>query len=208
MLRFSGIIMVIVLTGCVACSSRNTFEEAVKTAVNRQMETYPKSTLKDLYKNFFQDRFGPGHLVRDTASSGDYLRYELSSFDRASGAYYEPAGWEGNYYRVNLSVIKENLVPYDVYFDAFVRSVNGITPPTVEAWAKEWRDIDAVIQKMNLSLAGCDADRREIFSLLEQGKYVMHHSKTFEENYNPHYRIMEKSVFEKEIKPFLPDVAR
>ncbi|MDR2680229.1 MAG: hypothetical protein LBC47_05400, partial [Tannerella sp.] len=140
-------------------------------------------------------------------SSGNYLRYELSSFEQAGGAYYEQAGWEGNYYRVNLSIIKENLVPYEVYFDAFVRSVNGITPPTVEEWAREWRDIDAVIQKMNLSLAECDCDRREIFKLLEQGEYVMHHSKTFEENYNPHYRIMEKSIFEKEIKPFLPDAA-
>jgi hypothetical protein len=169
------------------------------------MGDYPKSTLKDLYKNFFQDRFGPGHLILDTASSANYLRYELTSFDRASGAYYEPTGWEGNYFRVNLSVIKENLVPYDVYFDAFVRSVNGITPPAVEEWAKEWHDIDAVIQKMNLSLADDEIDRQEIFSMLEQGEYVVHHSKSFEENHSPHYRIMEKSIFEREIKPFLPE---
>ncbi|MDR1603172.1 MAG: hypothetical protein LBS42_12225 [Tannerella sp.] len=203
MLRFR-IIMAAAWTCCLACNTQNTFEDAVKTAVIRQIEDYPKSTLKDLYKNFFQDRFGPGHLVQDTASSGNYLRYELASFDRASGAYYEPTGWEGNYFRVNLSTIKENLVPYDVYFDAFVRSVNGITPPSTEEWTKEWHDIDAVIQKMDLSLADFETDRREIFSKLEQGEYVMHHSKPFEENYSPHYRIMEKSIFEKEIKPFLP----
>jgi hypothetical protein len=208
MLRFSALLMAITLAACAACDARRPFEEAVKTAVNRQLETYPKSTLKDLYKNFFQDRFGPGHLVRDTASAGDYLRYELSLFGRSTGAYYEPAGWEGNYYRVNLSLIKENIVPYDAYFDAFLRSVNGITPPTVEEWAKEWRDIDAIIQKMNVSLADYDADRREIFGMLERGEYVAHHSKTFEEHYAPHYRIMEKSIFEKEIKPFLPDAVR
>jgi hypothetical protein len=205
MLRFKGIIMIAAWTCCLACNTQNAFEDAVKSAVIRQMQDYPQSTLKDLYKNFFQDRFGPGHLVQDTAASGNYLRYELASFDRASGAYYEPTGWEGNYFRVNLSIIKENLVPYDVYFDAFVRSVNGITPPPVEEWAKEWRDIDAVIQKMNLSLAHCEADRQEIFSKLEQGEYVMHHSKPFEENYSPHYRIMEKSIFEREIKPLLPE---
>ncbi|MDR1332721.1 MAG: hypothetical protein LBK07_11545 [Tannerella sp.] len=209
MLRFSGIIMVAMwMMGCVACNSQSTFDGAVEAAVHRQLETYPKSTLKDLYKNFFQDRFGPGHLVQDTASSGSYLRDELSSFDRTSGAYYEPAGWEGNYCRVNLSVVKENLVPYDVYFDAFVRSVNGIAPPSVEEWAKEWHEIDAIIQKMNLSLTDCDVDRKEIFNMLEQGEYVAHHSKTFEENYSPHYRIMEKSIFEKEIRPFLPDAVK
>jgi hypothetical protein len=197
--------MIAAWTCCFACNTQNTFEDAVKTAVIKQMQDYPESTLKDLYKNFFQDRFGPGHLVQDTASSGNYLRYELASFDRVSGAYYEPTGWEGHYLRVNLSIIKENLVPYDVFFDAFVRSVNGITPPSTEEWAKEWRNIDAVIQKMDLPLAHCEADRQEIFNKLEQGEYVMHHSKTFEENYSPHYRIMEKSIFEKEIKPLLSE---
>lgn len=39
-----------------------------------QMKTYPKSTLKDLYKNFFQDKFGPGHIISDTTSAGKFLK--------------------------------------------------------------------------------------------------------------------------------------
>lgn len=35
------------------------FEASVRTAVERQLQQYPKSTLKDLYKNFFQDIYGP-----------------------------------------------------------------------------------------------------------------------------------------------------
>jgi hypothetical protein len=190
---------------CAACSRQAAFEDAVKVAVNRQMATYPQSTLKDLYKNFFQDRFGPGHLIGDTVASGNYLRRELASFDRISGAYYEPTGWEGRYYRVNLSVLKENLVSYNVYFDAFVRSVNEIKPPTVKEWEKEWVDIDAVIKEMNLTLPNYEVDRQEIFNLLKEGAYVMHHSKQFEDHYTPHYRIMEKTIFENEIKPFLPE---
>lgn len=169
------------------------------------MTTYPQSTLKDLYKNFFQDRFGPGHLIPDTAASGDYLRRELASIDKTTGAYYEPAGWEGAFYRVNLSVIKENLVPYEVYFDAFIRSVNGIVPPSIKDWEKEWLSIDAIIQGMGLSLANDEKDRQEIRELLKKGEYVMHHSAAFEANYSPHYRIIEKAIFEKEIRPFLPD---
>jgi hypothetical protein len=187
-----------------ACTSPETVDEhAVRTAVNSQMATYPRSTLKDLYKNFFQDRFGPGHLVRDTAAAGNYLRRELESFHESTGAYYEPAGWEGDFYRVNLSVIKENRVPYGLYFDAFLRSVNGIVPVSVRAWEKEWRAIDAIIQTMNLSLANCEEDRREIFDLLKRGEYVVHHSPAFEAAYAPHYRIMEKTIFEKEILPLL-----
>ena len=31
----------------------------IKKSVERQLNDYPKSTLQDLYKSFFQDRFGP-----------------------------------------------------------------------------------------------------------------------------------------------------
>lgn len=37
-----------------AARERKHFEQAVREAVERQMQTYPRSTLKDLYKNFFQ----------------------------------------------------------------------------------------------------------------------------------------------------------
>lgn len=184
--------------------SQQSFENAVEKAVNDQLKTYPQSTLRDIYKNFFQDNFGPGHLIKDTATAGNYLRKELASFEQAEGAYFEPTGWEHRFYRVNLSVIKEGLVSYAHFFDAFVRSVNGIIPTSVEAWVKEWTAIDSIIQSMNLQLPHYETDRREIFDLLKRGEYVMHHSAEFEANYSPHYRIIEKSVFEKEIKPFLP----
>jgi len=189
---------------CVACNTQPSFENAVKKAVHEQMAVYPYSTLNDLYKNFFQDRFGPGHLIPDTAAAGDYLRYELASFDKTSGAYYEPTGWEGCFYRVNLSVIKDNLVPYDIYFDAFVRSVNQIVPIALTQWKTEWIAIESVIRTMNLSLTGYEKDRQEILEMLEQGEYVIHHSPQFEQHYSPHYRIIEKTIFENEIKPYLP----
>ena len=38
------------------------FEASVRTAVERQLQQYPKSTLKDLYKNFFGHIFHIGKL--------------------------------------------------------------------------------------------------------------------------------------------------
>ena len=90
--------MLIISASCHAVN----FEDAVKASVNRQLEIYPKSTLKDLYKHFFQDKFGPGHIVKDTTSSGKYLRLELSQMTKTSGGIAEPTGWEGNFVRLNL----------------------------------------------------------------------------------------------------------
>lgn len=226
-------------------AERQGFEQAVRQAVERQMQRYPKSTLKDLYKNFFQDKYGPGHLIGDTAAAGAYLRQELASYHvgpsktvsaaratpreavpagamsgeavaAASAAagkaapgeislseIAEPTGWEGNFLRVDLSVIQTGQIPYAVFFDAFQRSINGIAAPPVAEWQKEWNQIEAIIRSMHLSLPGYEADREEIQDRLERGEYVGHHSTIFENTYAPHYRIVRKDIFEKELKPLL-----
>lgn len=195
--------MMLLLCFGLPAAEKKDFTTAVRAAVTNQMQTYPKSTLKDLYKNFFQDKFGPGHIISDTTAAGKYLRSELSSYTETSGAVAEPTGWEGNFRRVNLSVIKNDRIPYDVFFDAFVRSVQGIRPVTVAEWQKEWLQIEAIIRSMNLSLPDYEADRKEIDDRLNRGEYVGHHSKTFEENYTPHYRIVSRDIFEKELQPLL-----
>lgn len=184
-------------------TGKKDFEQAVRQATERQMQRYPKSTLKDLYKNFFQDHYGPGHLIGDTAAAGKYLRQELASYTVLSGEVAEPTGWEGNFVRVNLSVIKTNQILYPVFFDAFVRSVNGIIPLPVAEWQEQWNRIEAIIRSMNLSLPSYEADRKEIRDRLERGEYVGHHSQVFEDTYTPHYRIIRKEIFEKELEPLL-----
>jgi hypothetical protein len=193
------IVLAIALTSC-----KETKSEQIHTAVKAQLGLYPKSTLQDLYKNFFQDYFGPGHIVSDTTSAGAYLDSELASFEQAAGPYYEPTGYNGNFFRVNLSVIKEGLVSRDAFFDAFLRSVSNIQIITLEEWKGEWQEIDSAIHDMDLSLASYEQERTKIFSLLEQDKYVMHHSEPFSEAYDPHYRIIGREIFLKEIHPLLP----
>ncbi|MDR1258644.1 MAG: hypothetical protein LBK65_05140 [Tannerellaceae bacterium] len=198
-------ILFFALLGCISSGSCRdvAFEASVRTAVDRQMQTYPLSTLKDLYKNFFQDKFGPGHIIADTAGAGQYLRAELDSYTVIEGEAAEPTGREGNFYRVNLSVIKTGQVPYEVYFDAFIRSVQGINPPPVAEWAEEWTRIEAVIRSMGLSLPDYETDREEIEKRLSDGEYTGHHSSRFEAGYSPHYRIISKEIYEREIAPLI-----
>ncbi|MDR2009541.1 MAG: hypothetical protein LBQ22_03575 [Bacteroidales bacterium] len=202
-MRILYLLLATVLTLSSFSADNKDFEEKVRDAVNRQMKIYPKSTLKDLYKNFFQDRFGPGHIIADTAAARRYLLNELNSYSVSSGELAEPTGWEQNFYRVNLSVLKDEIIPLDRFLDAFIRSVNEIKPITVEEWQKEWSQIEAVIRSMNLSLPNYDNDYNEIKNRLEEGNYVGHHSKEFNESYAPHYRIISKEIFEKELLPLI-----
>lgn len=179
--------------------------ERIKKSVERQLRDYPKSTLQDLYKSFFQDRFGPGHLVSDTSSAGNYLRYELNNSENFHERYYEPTGYENNYYRVNLSVLKGNKISYQKYFDAFLRSVEKIDLDAISEWKEEWSEIESVIVSMNLDLENFEEDLEMIHSVLEQGKYAVHHSEIYNSEYQPHYRIIEKKIFEEEILPLIED---
>ena len=195
----TAVALLVVATACTGDDTR----ERIRQSVERQMERYPHSTLRDLYKNYFQDRFGPGHIIADEKAADNYLRYELENAATMEGDDYEPTGYEERFMRVNLSVIADGRVPYDKYLSAFVRSVNGIEPITIEQWREEWAVIDEVINEMNLNLPNYEANRAEIWALLERGEYVMHHSKLFEQHYDPHYRIIEREIFQREILPLI-----
>jgi glutathione peroxidase len=178
---------------------------SVREAVTRQMEKYPLSTLKDLYKSFFQDRFGPGHIISDASAAESYLLRELDSYSTVSGETIEPTGWQHNFYRVSLSVVKNGLVPRDVLLNVLIRSANGVNPVSVEEWRKEWSQIEAIIKAMDLSLPDYDADCQEIGKRLVECNYVGHHSDAYNEAYAPHYRIIARKIFEEEIFPLLND---
>ena len=177
--------------------------DKIKKSVERQLNDFPKSTLQDLYKSFFQDRFGPGHLVSDSAMASNYLRYELNNSTVFHEKYYEPTGYESNYYRVNLSVIKENKISYQDFFDAFLRSVENVDLNDIDEWKAEWSEIEAVIISMDLNLENFEKDLEMIHSVLEQGEYAVHHSEIYNSEYHPHYRIIEKNIFEEEMLPLL-----
>lgn len=197
------LLLVIITMAAISCNKEKSREVKIRESVERQLSLYPASTLRDLYKNFFQDRFGPGHIIADNTAADKYLRYELETAESFEGEDYEPTGYEGRFMRVNLGVIADGRVPYEKFFDAFVRSVNGIEPIGIDEWRKEWHKIDSVIMSMELQLEDAQSDRAEIKALIEQGDYVMHHSQRFNECYEPHYRIIERNIFEKEILPLL-----
>ena len=197
--------------------------------VSRQMQTYPKSRLLDIYKSCFQDYMGAEHLVSDRERVKAYLDEELqtTSIDDLMPWYYEPCGVDGQYIRVSIRAIKENLITEDVLLDTFIRSANGrnseshpssledgrvVTDegkansdkrPTVESWRDRWHKIVGMIDKMELNLPNYQQDRTFIDSVLSAGKYAISHSPEYREEYRPHYRIVEKGIFENEIKPLI-----
>ncbi|MBR6946129.1 MAG: hypothetical protein IKH64_09340, partial [Prevotella sp.] len=84
--------------------------------VNRQMQSYPKSRLLDLYKSCFQDFMGAEHLVSDRQRVKAYLDEELNTttLNELMPWNYEPCGIDSNYYRVSIRTVKENVISEDM----------------------------------------------------------------------------------------------
>ena len=177
----------------------------VQSFVSRQLQTYPKSRLLDLYKSCFQDFMGAEHLVVDHQRIKAYLDEELNSvtLDDLMPWIYEPCGIDSSYYRVSIRAVKEGLISEDMLLDAFICSANSSNRPSVAEWNERWHKMIGTIDGMQLNLPQYNKDRQFIDSVLSVGKYAISHSPEYREAYRPHYRIVERSIFEQEILPLI-----
>ena len=181
---------------------------AVGKSVKEFFEKYPQATLQDVYKNNFQDYFGPAHIMARREGVLAYLNSELqqmdkeeeSSNDLSGRKYYTPCGWRHNYYQVSLQVIKDGIMSVEEFADAFMAG-GGAAPQVSQQWIDEWEVIKGVVKDVAPDLEGYKADAKKVDALLKEGKYVVHHSGKFEEAYRPHYRIIRGDIFENVVLP-------
>ena len=183
-----------------ACSGHR---KQIRESVEKKLSQYPASTLKDLYKSYFQDYFGPGHLIKDTAAAKGYLLHELEQAERFDTVLLEPTGYRHHFYRVNLVLVRDGIIPVDTFMHYFVRSVNSVKPITLQAWKKEWGVILEEIRDVRPGLANFSKDERFIDSLLQEGEYVAHHSRQYLEQYHPHYRLIHREIFDEHLSGYL-----
>jgi hypothetical protein len=174
---------------------------AVRSAIERQLATYPESTLQDIYKSFYQEHFGPGHIISDMASARRYLMRELSEMGETESPYFEPTGSQGYYIRIYLSAVADSLITAERLLDAFIRSANLWQEPAA-SWLDKWEAIVSIIQTNKMEIGNFETDLPLLTEAARNNKAV-HHSSRYNEAYHPHYRIVERGIFEIELKPSL-----
>lgn len=179
--------------------------QTVESFVTGLLQQYPEARLLDIYKSSFQDYMGAEHLVGDIESARGYLEQELSTTNSVDlqDWYYEPCGVEGRYVRISLKAVIDGKITPEVLLDAFVRSANGSERPTVEQWTDRWHQMIAVIDSMSLDLPHYEEDKQFIEKVLAMGKYAISHSPEYRDAYSPHYRIVRRDIFDKELKPLI-----
>lgn len=192
-----------IIVGCFCChpaiakaADAPDMEEKVRVLVRRELQSYPKSTLRDIYKGFFQAEYGPGHIIPERQRAEDYLNRELREMTCVDAIGWQALGLDRQYYRVNLCYVLDGTLPVEALLEAFFESANRARMPEIPSWQAEWNRIAAVIGSMEEVPAGYKKDRMAIDSMLGEGRYIGHHSEAYEAAYQPHYRIVERSLFQ------------
>ena len=178
----------------VACHQPNKKAEAI----SRLMEQYPQMTMQDVYKSFYQDRFGAGHMINDTAAVREYTMYELTvaAEDTVTNPYYELLGTQGRYVRVYLRCVNEGLLSAEQLLDAFIRSAQQAKQPE-QSWADEWAQVELTAREAGLTASDEDL---QLLRQAAENQRAVHHSDSYRNAYHPHYRIVERTIFENELK--------
>jgi hypothetical protein len=200
------VLTIFFLVFILSCSERTVINDRdkIRAAIGEQLKTYPSSTLKDIYKSFFQDRYGPGHLLSDTTAARNYLLSELSGMQSRQRYVAEPCGLGENFVRVPLDLVKDSLVELESYFNAFLDSSKGFAVPDLEKWQKDWDDILGIMEGMELDIVNFEQDKKEISEMLARGETMVHHSDLYREWYAPHYRIMTREQWDQLSEKMIP----
>ena len=202
-IAMSAAVLLALLPGCGSTE--------IQDSIDTQLQLFPESRAQDIYKSFCQDNLGPEHLIPDPASAANYLREELRTYqeDLDSLQYEVPellyfsVGDHGNYIRVDLSVVLDNLVTEDAFLDAFVRSANEGKRASEEEWISKWQEVSRILREKHANMPELDEDLQTLDSLVSEGYLIMHHSQAFRDAYHPHYRIIAKDIFTNDLKPLI-----
>jgi hypothetical protein len=177
----------------VSCSSS---DPRIAEFVDSELDLYPEARLTDIYKSFFQDAYGPDHLIPDTTRAGIFLSRELAHEEWPDTLKFQPTGTQHDYIRINLLLVKNGTIPRDSLLLAMVKSAPLARNPDIEDFKKEWEKVVVYIEKKYPGLPGLAADKQTIEETLAVGDVVIHHSDHYNQTYKRRYRIIHRSVFD------------
>lgn len=171
------------------------FDPQIVQFIDSELALFPESRLTDIYKSFFQDAYGPGHLIPDTARAGIFLNRELAHEEWPDSLKFQPTGIQHDYIRINLLLVKNGTIPRDSLLLAMVKSAPLARNPDVDEFKKEWGKVLSYIEKKYPWLPNLAVDKKAIEETLAAGNVVIHHSDHYNQTYKRRYRIIHRSVF-------------
>jgi hypothetical protein len=170
------------------------FLRAVKTLAWREFVLYPKATLIDYYKLFYQGTFGPGHIIADKQTAYEFLVKETTESRNTEIPFVQDISFINPYCRVSLEIIDKKLIDIDEFFDLLLEScdVQNVISPI--EWNEAWIDIENILFQILPKLNEPEIVKKLHDSLYGDKFPLFRHSEVFRGIYKPHYRLIRKDL--------------
>ena len=187
-------IYILMAITAVSCSQPATKTEEF---VSTEFATFPESRFVDIYKSFFQDAYGPGHLIPDTTHAGMYLSEDLLNENWPDTMLWQATGINHDFYRINLVLVKNGTIPRDTFLLAMLESATLARKPEISDFKNQVKELYDAVKKQHPDLPDLEKDKDAIDAQLDKGEVMMHHSEHYLQTYQRRYRIVHNSVFER-----------
>jgi hypothetical protein len=155
-----------------------------KFLIEQELDLFPKATLTDFYKLFYQNCCGSQHYLQDLNFIKNRILSEIQDIEEKCFIYptYD-ISYRLKVSRISLYSIKVG--KYDISFiaDAFYKLAIDPNRLKCQAWLAEWEKIQELIFNLKPAIFD-DLTSKDI----SQGQ-ALHHSDIYRLNYHPHYRI-------------------
>ncbi len=152
--------------------------------IKQELSFFPKATLTDIYKLFYQNCQGSGHFCNDITIIKKRIRQEIEDFDLTKYIYPD---YDISYLfpikRISLFSIKSGKFDLNFIADKFLKLTEMSQSLSLEEWIKEWMEISQLTFKLKPEIVNDISDINLFF------KNSPHHSDVYSRNYKPHYRI-------------------
>lgn len=146
---------------------------------NYHKNKYPKLEKQDIIKLIFQSSLGPSHFISNKDKVKDYLNKELLEEKNNEENLYEYIST--NYVRMNIFPYKHYYKETDTLIDMFIESANKA-------------NYNKDILKENL------LNYLTLDDLKNYDYQAVSHSKTYKDNYKPHYRLINSRFIDLNMK--------
>ena len=133
--------------------------------------------------------------------TAEYLFHFLDIHICAENAVVNPIGEKYHPTPVNTRIPNfcDCYISEDELFDAFLRSARQAVS-TTDSWEQEWNSLLDELGPEQVAQLDRDSVLEEL-TLAAATDHAVRHSAAYRQAYHPHYRIVEKNIFEQELRP-------
>lgn len=158
--------------------------EQAEVLIKQEFRLFPKATMADLYKLFYQACLGTKHGEGRKAKFEKALFKELKQINDESIIY---PSYSINYIypiaRVSLYDVLNKKVELDELVENFFRLRHLDLLMNLDEWQAEWRELEQLILQLKPKIV------QDLPQDCLTSGVVPHHSEIYTKEYNPHYRL-------------------